>query len=56
MHIITAKTTNKKTGAIYINHKLVESVRTAKGPRNRIIMNLGNLDSPAETEYYSLIS
>jgi transposase len=44
MHIITAKTKNKKTGAVYINHKLVESVRTELGPRNRIIMNLGNLD------------
>lgn len=44
MHIITAKTKNKKTGAIYINHKLVESVRTVDGPRNRIIMNLGNLN------------
>jgi len=44
MHITVTKTKNKKTGAIYENYKLVESVRTPKGPRNRIIMNLGNLN------------
>jgi transposase len=44
MHIAAIKTKNKKTGAVYINHKLIESVRTAEGPRNRIIMNLGQLD------------
>ncbi len=44
MHIAAIKTKNKKTGAVYINYKLIESVRTEKGPRNRIIMNLGQLD------------
>jgi len=44
MHIAAIKTTNKKTGAVYVNYKLVESVRTEAGPRNRIIMNLGQLD------------
>ncbi len=44
MHISAIKTKNKKTGAVYVNYKLIESVRTEKGPRNRIIMNLGQLD------------
>lgn len=36
-------TKNKKTGAIYINHRLVESYRTEKGSKQRIIMHLGTL-------------
>ena len=37
------KTTNKKNGETYIKHRLVESVWTEKGPRQRVIMNLGQL-------------
>jgi len=44
MHIAAIKTKNKKTGAVYVNYKLIESVRTEAGPRNRTIMNLGQLD------------
>lgn len=44
MHIATIKTKNPKTGQVYVNHKLVQTVRTEKGPRNRIIMSLGKLD------------
>jgi len=44
MHIATIKTKNRKTGKVYINHKLVQTVRTEKGPRNRIVMFLGKLD------------
>jgi transposase len=44
MHIATIKTKNLKTGKIYINHKLVQTIRTEKGPRNRIVMSLGKLD------------
>lgn len=43
MFIRESKTTNKKTGKIYIKHSLVESVRTEKGPRQRVVMTLGRL-------------
>jgi len=46
MFIRKYKTVNKKTGAVYIKHQLVESYRTEKGPRQRIVMNLGNIDLP----------
>ncbi|MCL4434934.1 MAG: hypothetical protein M1399_09300 [Actinobacteria bacterium] len=35
---------NKKTGAVYIKHQLVESIRTESGPRQRVVMELGHLD------------
>ena len=44
MFVRQYKTKNKKTGKIYIKHQLVESYRTATGPRQRVIMNLGKLD------------
>ena len=34
---------------------LVESVRTKKGPRQRLILNLGNLDIPKE-KYKELVN
>jgi transposase len=37
---------NKKSGEIYVEHKLVASVRTENGPRQRIIMPLGTLAVP----------
>lgn len=37
------KTVNKKNGETYIKHRLVESIRTDNGPRQRVIMNLGQL-------------
>ncbi len=43
MHIKEYRTKNKKTGKIYIKHQLVESYRTQKGPRHRVVMNLGRL-------------
>ena len=43
MFIRESKTTNKKTGKVYVKHTLVESIRTEKGPRQRIIMTLGKL-------------
>ena len=46
MFIRKYKTVNKKTGAVYIKHQLVESYRSDKGPRQRIVMNLGNIDLP----------
>jgi len=38
--------TNKKTGETYIKHKLVMSVRTENGPRQRVVMPLGTLTVP----------
>lgn len=46
MFIRQYKTKNKKTGKVYIKHQLVESYRTDKGPRQRVIMNLGKLKLP----------
>ena len=40
------KTTNKKNGETYVKHRLVESVWSEKGSRQRIIMNLGQLSLP----------
>jgi len=43
MFIREYETKNKKTGATYVTHRLVESYRTEKGSRQRIIMHLGTL-------------
>jgi len=40
------KFTSKKTGKVHVQHKLVESIRTEKGPRHRVIMCLGTLTLP----------
>ncbi len=44
MFIRESKTKNKKTGTVYLKHTLVESVRTEKGPRQRLVMTLGRLN------------
>jgi len=46
MFIRQYRTKNKKTGKVYIKHQLVESYRTEKGPRQRVVMNLGKLKLP----------
>ena len=46
MFIRESKTKNKKTGEIYVKHQLIASVRTEKGPRNKVIMGLGTLTIP----------
>ncbi len=46
MFIRQIVTTNKKTGAQYIKHCLVESYRTDAGIRQRTIMHLGALSLP----------
>lgn len=43
MFIRESKTKNKKTGKTYIKHSLVESIRTERGPRQRVVMTLGQL-------------
>ena len=43
------KSTRTYKGKTYTNHLLVESVQTAKGPRQRTICSLGSLEpAPAE--------
>lgn len=46
MFIREYKQTNEKTGEVYVKHKLVKSYRSAKGPRQRVIMPLGTLAVP----------
>jgi len=46
MYIREYKIKNKKTGETYVEHKLVTSVRTEKGPRQRVVMPLGTLKVP----------
>jgi len=48
MFIRESKTTNRKTGKVYVKHVLVESVRTERGPRQRNVMTLGSLELPRE--------
>lgn len=43
MFIRESKTKNKKTGKVYVKHTLIESVRTEKGPRQRLVLTLGTL-------------
>jgi transposase len=42
MYIRETKTHNKKTGKTYVKYQLVESFRAEKGPRQRVIMDLGS--------------
>lgn len=44
----TSKTVKGKT---YVNHLLVESVATPKGPRHRVVCSLGSLDPGPKTQW-----
>ena len=48
MFIREIKKQNRGSDRIYIYHRLMESVRTPKGPRQRIVLNLGTLDLPRD--------
>ena len=48
MFIRENKTFNKKSKTEYVTHRLVESYKTEKGPRQRIIMHLGVLEIPRQ--------
>lgn len=48
MYIREVKTTNKKTGKVYVKHVLSESVRVNGTPRPRTVMHLGRLDLSRE--------
>ena len=43
MYIREYNDVDKVTGNVKIKHKLVMSVRTEKGPRQRVVMPLGTL-------------
>lgn len=49
MYIRETKTKNKKSGKVYAKHSLVESVRTADGPRQRTVMQLGRITIPRKS-------
>ena len=44
MYICKVKKKNRKAAKIYLYHRLVESVRTSKGPQKRVLLNLGILE------------
>ena len=46
VYIRESRKVNKTTGEVYIRHHLVEAVRTDKGPRQRVVMPLGQLTLP----------
>ena len=48
MYIREVKTTNKKTGKVYVKHVLTESVRVNETPRPRTVMHLGRLELPRD--------
>ena len=45
---IKKKFNNKSGKYEYIQHRLVESIRTENGPRQQIVLNLGTLTIPKE--------
>jgi hypothetical protein len=42
------ETVKSKKGKKYVQHQLVESVRTPNGPRQRLLLNMGLLDLPKD--------
>jgi transposase len=48
MFIREIKKKHPRTGRAYLYHRLMESVRTPRGPRQRTLLDLGKLDLPKE--------
>ena len=48
MFIREIKKKNPSSPKVFISHRLIESVRTSRGPRQRVVINLGQLDLPKE--------
>ncbi|MFQ5781412.1 MAG: hypothetical protein ACE5HN_11585, partial [Nitrospiria bacterium] len=46
------RSTSRQKGKTYVNHLLVESIATPKGPRHRVICSLGSL-KPAPREEWA---
>jgi len=47
MYVRAVRKKNRGSEQVYIYHQLIESVRTPRGPRQRILLNLGTLEIPA---------
>ena len=48
MYIREIQKKNPNSTKVFISHRLIESVRTPRGPRQRVVINLGQLDLPKE--------
>ena len=48
------KTIKHHKGKTYVNHVLVESVHTPKGPRQKIVCSLGSLSPGPHAEWLRL--
>ena len=48
MYIREIQKKNPSSPKTFISHRLIESVRTPRGPRQRAVLNLGRLDLPRE--------
>ena len=48
MYIREIQKKNPSSPKTFISHRLIESVRTPRGPRQRAVLNLGRLDLPKE--------
>lgn len=48
MFIRTVRKKNRGSGQVYFYQQLIESVRTPRGPRQRILLNLGTLEIPPD--------
>ena len=48
MFIREIKKKNPSSPKVFISHRLIESVRTPRGPRQRVVINLGQLDISKE--------
>ena len=48
MYIREIRKKNPNSPKVFISHRLIESVRTPRGPRQRVVINLGQLDLPKE--------
>ncbi len=48
MYIREIQKKNPNSPKAFISHRLIESVRTPRGPRQRVVINLGQLDLPKE--------
>ena len=48
MFIREIKKKNPRSPKVFISHRLIESVRTPRGPRQRVVINLGQLDISKE--------
>ena len=53
MFIRAVSSRDRTTGTLYTSHQLVESYRSERGPRQRVVMYLGALDLP-KTQWRAL--